>query len=66
MACYGGPTVVIFYYAGSSFWINAALWLSLSFVFGMLYIFIATTIFAPPLELFRKKEDEFQSLGLTK
>jgi len=65
LSCYGIPTVIVLC-SGRSFIGAVVLWLFLAFAFAMIYIAIATAIRPPQFELFRKKEDEFQSLDLTK
>jgi hypothetical protein len=63
ISCYGIPTVIVVSTSRSVLW-GIVLWLVLAFAFAAVFILIATTFRLPHLELFRSKEDEFQSLNL--
>lgn len=65
LVSYGIPTVIVFC-SWRSLIETVLLWLLLAFACAMIYIAIATAIRPPQFELFLEKEDEFQSLDLTK
>jgi hypothetical protein len=65
IACYGVPTVVVFF-SGRALVASVLLWMLLVVVCSFLYIQIATRICTPRLIFSVKKNDEFQSLNLTK
>jgi hypothetical protein len=61
----GLATVVVFN-DGLSFTANIIAWIVWWFIFNLTYIWLASILHLPRLELFRKKSDEFESLNLTK
>jgi hypothetical protein len=65
LSCYGIPTVIVVS-TGRSVLSGIVMWLVLAFAFAMVFISIATAIRLPHLELFRSKDDEFQTLDLGK
>jgi hypothetical protein len=63
ISCYGIPTVIVVSTSRSVLW-GIVLWLVLAFAFAAVFALIPTAFRLPYLELFRSKDDEFQSLNL--
>jgi len=61
-----GLATVVCFLTGLPLFGNIIAWVVSWFLFNCLYIWIASIVVLPQLELFRRKEGEFQSLDLTK
>ena len=63
ISCYGIPTVIVFA-KGGSILVGMVSWLVYAFLFALVFIAVVPAIRLPHLELYQRKEDDFQSLNL--